>query len=539
MSRYFEDHKHVRYGAPGGSDSTAPSFNRQQYVRYDSLRGAKDLGAWRNLSASLEGIIGSESGSSTLFVRLELLTRSRLRGTLDPINPFTDRWLQLSLLKADGSPVFLGEDGQARTSADPPAPGNAGDTFLEAGVYTFVIASSQWQKVPFRLLLQLEGETLLGTGLLTGSGSIDALLSVSTVRLAAELLASGSISGALSIPAPLLLTGSPLGSGVISATLLTRTISLASTVSGDGTVPGALSIPAPLQLAATVTGSGFSGSQLTSGPLFDALILAGGGGGGGGNAGNTLPGGGGGGGIRFVFNITEVQIFSAVAVIGAGGAGAIGRGFSGGNSSLALSAGGGTTVSDGGGGGGSGDSDGNLDGRAGASGGGGGADPIDQGVGGNRISGQGSVGGRGTTGEGSGGGGGYSAAGTNGIAGGGGTGGNGGAGYDLSLFAGGISLDIASGAPGVGTGNSGTRGGTSVGTAGVNSPANRGGGGWPRGGSNGTGAGRSGGSGLIVLRHRGSTPRLSIPGVTPETRTISATTYQVYGILVDSTISLL
>jgi len=55
------------------SQDGAPSFNRPELVRFDSLRDSKDLGAITDIKAHLSGFIGAEAGSQSLFFSFQLL----------------------------------------------------------------------------------------------------------------------------------------------------------------------------------------------------------------------------------------------------------------------------------------------------------------------------------------------------------------------------------------------------------------------------------------------------------------------------------
>ena len=46
-------------GGYGGSDDTKPSFNRPEYVKYNTFAKARDLGEVDNLKVTLSGSIGS------------------------------------------------------------------------------------------------------------------------------------------------------------------------------------------------------------------------------------------------------------------------------------------------------------------------------------------------------------------------------------------------------------------------------------------------------------------------------------------------
>jgi hypothetical protein len=220
VTRYFEDHRHVRYGTPGGSDSTDPSFNRQAYVRFDSLRQGRDLGLWRNLRANVEGFVGSEAGTNTVFFRVEASADPELRLLLDPINPYTDQYLQLSILGPNGQSLPLGADGRVRGGDIVNTELNESEVALKAGVYTFLITGSQWQKIPYRLLIELEVPADLKAVLIGRGRIISDLTIVRPIYLQEAIAGEGRLAAELAIDRPLYLPGGILqGAGQITGEL--------------------------------------------------------------------------------------------------------------------------------------------------------------------------------------------------------------------------------------------------------------------------------------------------------------------------------
>jgi hypothetical protein len=223
------------YGAYGGSNSTVPSFNWPAYVRFASVHEPRDFGVVTTLRLDLEGLVGAESGTQTLFFSFTLLEPAKVGLRRVRLNPYTDQYISIGLRDSDGKQVPLGADGFARSSINdrlefevlanipteigyvecgywdkgyaeydcfvvfPPArnlDGAADDPFdpldaepLPEGKYVFTVSSSQWPKLPYRIQLvaapqlSLSGEA---GGRLDGSG-----------RLTLTLL-SGAAGGTLS-----------------------------------------------------------------------------------------------------------------------------------------------------------------------------------------------------------------------------------------------------------------------------------------------------------------------------------------------------
>lgn len=195
--------------AYGGSDSTAPSFNRSVYVRHTSRHSPKDLGEFRELDLRVKGDIGAELGSQTLFLRFRTSEEARigLRGIC--LNRYTDQYISFGIKDSAGSPLTLDQltgDGAVSAFGVPaptdelpgidvgyvlcgywasgyaeqdcaivrPLAGAAGDDGLDPrlyygpiggrlpeGDYELVIATSQWAKLPYELQLVIAPNPLL------------------------------------------------------------------------------------------------------------------------------------------------------------------------------------------------------------------------------------------------------------------------------------------------------------------------------------------------------------------------------------------
>jgi hypothetical protein len=181
----------------GGSDTTQPSFNRPRYVRYASIHEPKDFGVVEFLRLDIEGDIGAQSGSQTLFFRFTTTKPARIGLRRVSLNRYTDQYVSISLRNGNGEQIPLGIDGFANSqiidvtglellapepldvgyvdcgywftgyaqydcfklifpprifSGDPDDPfDSVSGELLPAGQYTFVVSSSQWPQVPYRI----------------------------------------------------------------------------------------------------------------------------------------------------------------------------------------------------------------------------------------------------------------------------------------------------------------------------------------------------------------------------------------------------
>lgn len=136
----------------GGSEPSMPSFLRPQHLRYNSLLKSRDLGVTDNLSAVLSGVVGGQSGSSTLFFRVATRGPARLGVALTPGDRYSDRALRVGICDADHNPLPLDDTGFASPPAVHNASSNSERDRLPGGTYFFTVSSEQWQSTPFELV---------------------------------------------------------------------------------------------------------------------------------------------------------------------------------------------------------------------------------------------------------------------------------------------------------------------------------------------------------------------------------------------------
>lgn len=100
----------------GGSDTASPSFNRPRYVQYTSVNTPKDLGPVLEAGIDIEGLVGAESGSQTLFFSFRTLSPSRLCLRRVLLNPYTDQYVSV-LFSGEGGQIPLRSDESAKALA--------------------------------------------------------------------------------------------------------------------------------------------------------------------------------------------------------------------------------------------------------------------------------------------------------------------------------------------------------------------------------------------------------------------------------------
>lgn len=136
----------------GGSDSTALSFLRTQYITLNSLSKSRDLGLVDNLSATLTGVVGGHTGRSTLFFRIETRGISRIGIKKTVFNPIDDRNISVGVLDGDHNPMPLTEEGAAYFSAIHNSDHPQANDRLEPGVYYLTVSTNQWRETPFSVV---------------------------------------------------------------------------------------------------------------------------------------------------------------------------------------------------------------------------------------------------------------------------------------------------------------------------------------------------------------------------------------------------
>ena len=136
-------------GGYGGSDSSRPSFNRPAYVKYNSFEKARDLGTVDNLEITLEGDIGTETGASSKFYKVNIAGDADLRIVLNTLSQYTGKYISVGILDKDRQQLPLNASGYAYKNQ---ASNTALDEYLEPlkkGLYYFTVSSSRWQSTQF------------------------------------------------------------------------------------------------------------------------------------------------------------------------------------------------------------------------------------------------------------------------------------------------------------------------------------------------------------------------------------------------------
>ena len=172
----------------GGSDSSTPSFLRTSFVRYSNVHSARDLGPLNNFLGELKGTVGGESGTNTIFIRLETLGASDIRFTKNVVNKYTDRFISIGVLDSNRKQVELNDYGFAYKNDIHNTDTDESLQSLPAGVYYFTISTNQWQRIPYSVTIQAIRFSAI-EGVAQVSAALEARFAISKMRAAATLTA--------------------------------------------------------------------------------------------------------------------------------------------------------------------------------------------------------------------------------------------------------------------------------------------------------------------------------------------------------------
>lgn len=211
--------------AYGGSDNTELSFNASRYVRYASVHEPRDFGAVGSIGLDLQGLVGAQSGTQTLFFRLTAKEECRLGMRKVPINRYTDQYISIGISGEDIGLIDLQEDLEADIQSAQIDLGYVtcgywetgyaeldcqfaeleqgslaqeelsylGDQTFPPGRYTFTVSSSQWPKLPFHVQIAVATPPVL-FGIATqstdafGSVGLKSLIGVAAMETAPTLV---------------------------------------------------------------------------------------------------------------------------------------------------------------------------------------------------------------------------------------------------------------------------------------------------------------------------------------------------------------
>jgi len=202
----------------GSSSPTQPSFLRPGFVKHNSVSKSRDLGRVDNLSVVINGSIGSQTGTNTLFFKVETNGAAGLQSVIVAGNPYEDQYLSTGILDSDRRPLPLTELGTAYLNDVVGTDENESELKLPAGTYYFTVSSSQWQALPYGVAIFVIRYLEL-TGAAGGSAPLSGRLSLR--NLLGAILGSSNSVGTLKPSAQIKkLAGNTSQTGPLQATAI-------------------------------------------------------------------------------------------------------------------------------------------------------------------------------------------------------------------------------------------------------------------------------------------------------------------------------
>lgn len=193
----------------GGSVKTSPSFLRLDHVKFNSISKAKDLGSVDNLNTRITGHIGTEVGTNTIYFKVQSLGESDIRITKNLLNKHTDKYISIGVLNENKHQIPLTDSGFAYKNDIINTDVDEKLLQLKPGIFYFTISSSQWQKLPYSVNLEvIRYLQLYGTA----SGSLIPTSRIPLVKGVGIALLSDGTYGAFPAPSTIkALEGSTTG----------------------------------------------------------------------------------------------------------------------------------------------------------------------------------------------------------------------------------------------------------------------------------------------------------------------------------------
>lgn len=172
--------------AVGGSTPSSPSFLRPALVEYNSVHQSRDLGKLNNFLGKFSGEIGSQTGTSTIYFKLETLGPADIKVSKNPINKYTDQSISINVLNSERKLVEVNDFGFAYNNEIVNTDKKESVSSLPAGIYYFTITTNTWQAVPYSVTIQAIRFTAI-EGAAIVSASLAGRFAISKMRGAATL----------------------------------------------------------------------------------------------------------------------------------------------------------------------------------------------------------------------------------------------------------------------------------------------------------------------------------------------------------------
>lgn len=139
----------------GQSNNTNPNFVWPQFVRYNAVAKAQVLGESSDLDVTLKGCIGSQVGTQTLYFTAKLPEPCFVRYVLLEENQYIRKYLSINALDANYNLVAINRYGYLTADPADELVKDLERMRMPAGQLFFSISSSEWERLPFELSLQI------------------------------------------------------------------------------------------------------------------------------------------------------------------------------------------------------------------------------------------------------------------------------------------------------------------------------------------------------------------------------------------------
>lgn len=182
----------------GGSDNTSPAFVRPYYVQYNAVSKSRDLGSTEILEANLNGTVGTQGGTNTLYFKVTLSRDLAIRVERNSTGSSTDRYISVGVLDSNRVPVQMGADGYCYLNDIHNTSDDESQARMPAGTYYVTVSTNQWASIPYDIMVTI-GRYAIAEGPALGSMLPSARLPL--IKPVGVALATAPAAGTLLRPA--------------------------------------------------------------------------------------------------------------------------------------------------------------------------------------------------------------------------------------------------------------------------------------------------------------------------------------------------
>jgi hypothetical protein len=242
-------------GSYGGSDKTSGSFLRSDYVKYNTISKARDLGTVVNYNSTITGKVGSECGTNTVYFKLKTSGSADLLITRNSLNKYEDKYISVGILGSDHKPVPRTTAGYAYQNEITNTDEKESLLQLPQDTYYFTVNNSQWQSLSYSITIRVFLYREL-SGVASGTAAPYARLPLAKLFGTADW--TGPMSGTIPVPSTI---KALIGSASVSASPTFTLTPFAGAITGAMSPYG--TIPATWRISGAITGTSDNVATLT------------------------------------------------------------------------------------------------------------------------------------------------------------------------------------------------------------------------------------------------------------------------------------